>query len=412
MSNIAQVNLVSNNSFEDTVACDLVMTITNSLAPNYFLKNWESSSGGGSPDYMNICANSHSSSLYPWISTVPKSRYGFQYPRTGNAFAAMGTYIIYDPNDSAKNFVECFSIKLKDSLKINHCYYGEFYASLADVCEISINQLSMLITAQPFYNAIGNFTNTIQPQVQWDTTTYFKDTLNWVKIAGTFIAQGGEQYLTMGNFKDGVHTKKIGIVSNFISPNAGTPKNFSFVFIDDVSLYELPSHTGTQNYMLCAGDSLLLGDTVSLPIRYQWSLNGVVVDTTKSITIKNAGTYMLQTQHCTTQTQTITIVVDNGCNKTLVAEPVIPNVFTPNGDGVNDSFGFNIVGATNLKFTIYNRWGNIEHVTSSIYNLKFQWDGRTTSGIECNAGVYFYVLEYKEANGDVKKKNGYISLMR
>ena len=39
-------------------------------------------------------------------------------------------------------------------------------------------------------------------------------------------------------------------------------------------------------------------------------------------------------------------------------------------------------------------------------NVYIKWDGRTTSGIECTAGVYFYVLEDTDVNGDTHKKNG------
>ena len=168
-----------------------------------------------------------------------------------------------------------------------------------------------------------------------------------------------------------------------------------------------------------------MGDTVSLPVRYQWSLNGAVVDTTRNVTVASSAsassatlTYVLQTKHCTTQTQTITIVVDDGCNPPLETESLIPNVFTPNGDGVNDTFEFKVVGAKNLQFTIYNRWGisltpTLSKGEGAISTTQtIIWDGRTTSGEGCSAGVYFYVLEYTNANDDVKKKNGYISLIR
>ena len=163
-------------------------------------------------------------------------------------------------------------------------------------------------------------------------------------------------------------------------------------------------------------------------MRYQWSLNGAVIDTTKNITVASSAhstgsgttsaTYVLKTTHCTTQTQTITVVVDNGCNPPLETEPVMPNVFTPNGDGVNDTFEFKVVGAKNLQFTIYNRWGisltpTLSKGEGAISTTQtIIWDGRTTSGEGCSAGVYFYVLEYTNANDDVKKKNGYISLIR
>ena len=436
LSNKAQVNLVPNPSFESYTNCSVSMGVPNFTSINYTVKDWYCFYQM-SPDYFNGCSNFDIGNPYPQYSTVPLHKYGNQIPRTGNAYVGIVIYDKTNSMDTLHMYHEDITIQLKDSLKTNTCYYGEFYANLSEVSGLCSNQFGMFITSTTFTTTAYTFTNTIQPQIQWDTTKYFTDSLNWIKISGYFMAQGGEKLVTIGNFKDGVVTRKIKSNSNFVCPPfIPDVQDVSYINIDDVSLYELPNHTGTQSYTLCAGDSLLLGDTVNLPMRYQWSLNGVVVDTTKNITVASSGTssatstssgttsvssinYVLQTTHCTTQTQTITIVIDYGCNKTLVTEALeVPNVFTPNGDGVNDTWQFTLpknwtLSGAEVNFRIYNRWGNIEYVTSSISNLKLiTWDGHTTSGIECSAGMYFYVLEYKEANGDVKKKNGYISLMR
>lgn len=66
----------------------------------------------------------------------------------------------------------------------------------------------------------------------------------------------------------------------------------------------------------------------------------------------------------------------------------MPNVFTPNGDQVNDLFSFTKCDNI-LKTTIYNRWGNEVFKTEKQNHF---WDGRTTSGEECADGTYFYVI--------------------
>ena len=84
-------------------------------------------------------------------------------------------------------------------------------------------------------------------------------------------------------------------------------------------------------------------------------------------------------------------------------EERMPNVFTPNGDNINDSFSFTKCDHV-LKTTIYNRWGN------EVFNTEKQnhfWDGRTTAGEECVEGTYFYVLTTAE-----KTYKGAIQLMR
>lgn len=67
----------------------------------------------------------------------------------------------------------------------------------------------------------------------------------------------------------------------------------------------------------------------------------------------------------------------------------IPNVFTPNGDGVNDSFYFNnkVINATEIN--ILNRWGNIVYYSTN----NFTWDGITNSGELCSQGTYFYIIK-------------------
>jgi gliding motility-associated-like protein len=91
----------------------------------------------------------------------------------------------------------------------------------------------------------------------------------------------------------------------------------------------------------------------------------------------------------------------------------IPNVFTPNGDGINDTWIFNLgFGNTFNTLSIFNRWG-IEILNDKLeMENVITWSGRTSSGIECSAGVYFYALEYLDNKGDKQKKNGYVSLFR
>lgn len=224
----AQINLVPNPSFEDTSQqCFSAMNIN-------LAKHWYSPCNT-SPDYFNFCGNAYN---YPSQSTIPISCYGYQFPRTGDAFAGIGTYIV-NGSDSVHYFAEYISVKLTDTLKAGHCIYAEFYMCLGDICEFGINRLGLYLTPTTFTTSLGSFTNTIQPQVEFDSTQFYTDTLNWVKVSGSFTAQGGETYLTIGNFKDGDHVKKINLSSAFTTP-CGLPSDhhFAYVYIDDVLLYD------------------------------------------------------------------------------------------------------------------------------------------------------------------------------
>ncbi|GAA4103332.1 gliding motility-associated C-terminal domain-containing protein [Mucilaginibacter panaciglaebae] len=100
-------------------------------------------------------------------------------------------------------------------------------------------------------------------------------------------------------------------------------------------------------------------------------------------------------------------ILANNVDQTIqqVYPLVITNVFTPNGDGVNDTFvipGLETYSDTEL--TIINRWGNVVYQKT---NYKNDWDG---SGLV--EGTYFYVLRAKNKAGVWDTYKGYLTLLR
>jgi len=87
----------------------------------------------------------------------------------------------------------------------------------------------------------------------------------------------------------------------------------------------------------------------------------------------------------------------------------IPNVFTPNGDGVNDFFTIRTEGYATLKCTIFNRYGSTIY---RFFGLNGSWDGRTHAGMECVDGTYFVVLELTTESGEIKTFQGDLQLFR
>lgn len=94
-------------------------------------------------------------------------------------------------------------------------------------------------------------------------------------------------------------------------------------------------------------------------------------------------------------------------------EIALPNLFTPNGDGVNDKFGPLVLNGPAssvqiLNFTIFNRWGQ------AIYNSNdpiSAWDG-SCAGTPCPMDTYVWVLEVSLANGQHQVLRGDINLIR
>ncbi len=97
--------------------------------------------------------------------------------------------------------------------------------------------------------------------------------------------------------------------------------------------------------------------------------------------------------------QLITFTLNDQLNSLL-----IPNVFSPNGDGINDKFEISLSQGACLiqSLTIYNRWGEKIYTTTS---PNISWDGKIEGKI-LGAGVYLYYLE-----GIDFKKTGTLSLV-
>jgi gliding motility-associated-like protein len=105
-------------------------------------------------------------------------------------------------------------------------------------------------------------------------------------------------------------------------------------------------------------------------------------------------------------------LLKDSCSK---IETIFPNVYSPNGDILNDIFRPTIIGdylkIKEYNFKVYNRWGELIYETSMLQN---GWDG-TYSSQPCQIGTYFWICNYKlNELGESKsyQLNGQVSLVR
>lgn len=94
----------------------------------------------------------------------------------------------------------------------------------------------------------------------------------------------------------------------------------------------------------------------------------------------------------------------------------IPNVFSPNNDGVNDKFCifWDPVIVTKIsEFTIYARWGDQVYHQSNIESMDFSywWDGRVGDKV-FNSGVFVYTVEVEFIDGEVRLFFGDVTVFR
>lgn len=81
----------------------------------------------------------------------------------------------------------------------------------------------------------------------------------------------------------------------------------------------------------------------------------------------------------------------------------IPNILTPNEDGINDVFSIRTNGYENLSCTIFNRYGSTIY---RYFGLNGTWDGFTHAGVKVTPGTYFIFVELTRENGEIETRQG------
>jgi len=157
-----------------------------------------------------------------------------------------------------------------------------------------------------------------------------------------------------------------------------------------------PDFSLGPNRTLCLGDSILLKP--GLFKSYLWQ-DGSILPYYKVV---GGGIYWVK------------VTDENGCtgaDTVAIAEQTctinkIPNTFTPNGDGINDTWNIKGLQAyPQCSVFIYSRWGQLVFKSKGYSN---PWDGRE-NGKELPAGTYYYVIDLKDNS---PKMSGYITIVR
>lgn len=171
-----------------------------------------------------------------------------------------------------------------------------------------------------------------------------------------------------------------------------------------LSVTSFPLDAGPDQTIL-PGESAILGGATTAP-NFQW---------TPSFNVSNP----LNLNPVVTPTETITYTLtatQNGCTQTdqttITVESFIdiPNSFSPNEDGANDTWIIN--GAENFpdaSMKIYSRWGQAVFETIGYTELK-AWNGTNQRGKPLADGVYYYVFELRDSEEQVFK--GSLTMMR
>lgn len=177
-----------------------------------------------SADYFNVCDTSN-------YVGVPQNFVGYQNAFSGRGYVGIVAYI---PGTTGG---ECIEVSLLGTLTAGQTYYVRFYVSLGDISRYSIQNLGMLFT-DTIYDPSYYTTNNISVYPQFVNTTMLTDSINWVAVTGSFVATGGEQYLTIGNFYTDAET-----IKQYLGGSG--PLNLeAYYYIDDVYVGATPPPVG------------------------------------------------------------------------------------------------------------------------------------------------------------------------
>jgi gliding motility-associated-like protein len=185
------------------------------------------------------------------------------------------------------------------------------------------------------------------------------------------------------------------------------------VFVEDIP--DASFTVSPSELDLLLNTTINFSNTSSGAVYYEWNMG----DSTSLLYSENVEhTFSNETSG----SYVVTLYAENsvGCSDSYtytvnIAEGLlvyIPNTFTPNGDGFNQTFKPFISGgfdAYMYSFEIYNRWGELIFVS---LNPEIGWDG-SYNGVTCLDGTYTYRLNYKMKNDDRKDFIlGHVNLIR
>ncbi len=157
-----------------------------------------------------------------------------------------------------------------------------------------------------------------------------------------------------------------------------------------ISIYSPPSVSIDTAETTCATASdgkLFAAAAGNAPFNYNWSNS----ETTDSITDLAPGSYSVTLTDVNGCQDTISATLVGNAQecRTVISHYYVPNIFSPNGDGENDILYVYGEGLLNMRFIIYDRWGEKVFETES---LDLGWDG-TFRGQPMNSDVFVYYIE-------------------
>jgi hypothetical protein len=271
-----QTNLVPNPSFEADNRAPIITTFNWNHFADYrtdsvythpgnqiiLAQNWFPATGG-TPDMLN----SDYSNLLGWKTKTARTGTGRMAIITGVCKNGLVSWLLYQ--DTYSEYIEC---RLNHPLEAGKLYCVRYYVALDKKSNFASNRFGFQMTKDSVANMNSHtviYGNNSFTHINEATDHYITADEGWVMICDTFIAKGGEKFLTLGSFQDGFPKRTHKVKKSQHTDLRVSPFNkFSYYYIDDVScslvqpdepLCEAPRDSVTRNnlvFMIDASGSM------------------------------------------------------------------------------------------------------------------------------------------------------------
>lgn len=210
-------NLIPNFSFEEHLQCpqDIYFGQIKWPITNWFNVNT------GTPDYYHRCSTGRVGIPFNWAGEAQAIH--------GDAY--MGIYL-WGLND----YREYVGVKLKEPLEAGARYFFDGYYQQSFYSHFVTGSIGALFTKESIKEELAK-PIWAQPQVFVRKKDALSgDVFEWERLSGSFIAEGGEQYLVIGNFDEDMQTAKAEIDVN--AQKEFQLRNKSYAYIDHLRLWK------------------------------------------------------------------------------------------------------------------------------------------------------------------------------
>jgi len=214
---LAQGNLVQNGSFE---------SVSKKIKE----------AGGITYAYPWTSATDNKADLFSTRSKgedwgTPKNKYGDADPKDGSSYAGV---VIYSYKDAEPRTY--LQTKLTETLEEEKVYCVKMGVMLGMLSKYASNNIGIYVSDKPV-DAEALEANAITPQIMHSQNKVFDEQFEWTDICQTYIAKGGEKYITIGNFGATAET----VAEKVKKPKGitGTQARTAYYYIDDVSVMNM-----------------------------------------------------------------------------------------------------------------------------------------------------------------------------